>query len=135
MRFFIALLFCALFSGCGGNASVSGKVTFSDGETLKGGRVMFYTADSVASGAIQADGTYKMGSKSISDGVPRGTYQVAVHAHDPATEVPGLSPEESEKLPPKKPLIDGKYGSPTTSGITCDVKGSMKFDISVERAP
>ena len=30
-------------------------------------------------------------------------------------------------------LIDSKFEQPATSGLTCDVKGSMKFDVKVSK--
>ncbi|MGL4944286.1 MAG: hypothetical protein ACRC46_13980 [Thermoguttaceae bacterium] len=119
-----------LVVGCGdGNVGVTGKVMFPDGTPLTKGDVHFSTPTYVASGKIQSDGSYVIGSQTQNDGLPPGTYSVTVNKAFDDSGTAALSAIDSK---PAKPLIDPKYNSPTTSGLTCDVKGKTTFDITVE---
>ncbi|MDR1965006.1 MAG: hypothetical protein LBQ50_14640 [Planctomycetaceae bacterium] len=127
--YFLILFVLILFIGCNKGSSVTGKVTFSDGSPLTRGEVTFSTASFVAAGMIQPDGTYSIRANNMKEGIQLGMYSVTVKAYEDAQENPdGMM----ENLKPVKSLIDTKYTSPTTSGLTCEVKGSMTFDISVE---
>jgi len=118
--------------GCGQGASVKGKVSFPDGTPLTVGEVIFQTDNRMSSGKIQADGTYKLASASVNDGVPPGHYGVRiVGACDSSNTPPGAMPHEAL---PGIPLIDAKFEKTETSGLTCEVKGATTFDITVERA-
>jgi hypothetical protein len=133
MRFFsiVAIAFF-LFSaaGCGSKVSVSGKVTFDDGSPLTSGEVRFETAEFVSSGAIQPDGTYRLGTTSAQDGIPKGTYGVTVRAMSTPELKPGV---RTENVPPPKSLINTKFGATATSELTCEVKGSTTFNITVQK--
>lgn len=133
MRFFsvvtVVLLVCSVV-GCGSKVSVSGKVTFDDGSPLTSGEVRFETSDFVSSGKIQPDGTYRLGTVSDKDGIPKGTYGVTVRAMDSSGVTPGMLPEDA---PPPKSLIASKFGATATSGLTCDVKGKTTFNITVQK--
>ena len=133
MRFFcIVTVAVFLFSiaGCGSKVSVSGKVTFDDGSPLTTGEVRFETTNFVSSGKIQSDGTYRLGTTSEKDGIPKGSYGVTVHAMGQPELTPGM---RTEHVPPPKSLIDTKFGSTSTSGLTCEVKGSTTFNITVRK--
>ena len=133
MRFFCVVAIAALFlsiSGCGSKVSVSGKVTFDDGSPLTTGEVRFETSGFMSSGKIQPDGTYQLGSISEKDGIPKGTYGVTVHAMDESGMTPGMLPEDA---PPPKSLVAPKFGSTNTSELTCEVKGSTVFNITVQK--
>lgn len=126
----LGLVLCFVV-GCGGtNVGVSGKVTFSDGTPLTKGEVQFLTATYVASGTIQSDGSYTIGSTTQNDGLPAGTYSVTVNkAFGDSGVTAAVSAIDAK---PMLPLINPKYNSATTSGLTCDVKGKTTFDITVE---
>jgi len=133
MRFFCAVIVAVfLFSvaGCGSKVSVSGKVTFDDGSPLTTGEVRFEMADFVSSGRIQSDGTYRLGTISDKDGIPKGTYGVTVRAMDSSGMTPGMAPGDA---PPAKSLIAPQFGSVGTSGLTCEVKGTTTFNITVQK--
>ena len=126
------LLLCLcvlLLQGCGNQVSVKGRVTFPDGKPLTRGEVRFQTPSFVATGDIQPDGTYVLGSRGANDGIPKGTYTVTVSAYEDAGSTAGMSAEDAK---PANPLIDLKYSSPTTSQLSCDVQGATIFDIPVE---
>lgn len=125
----LIVCFCMLmFAGCGSQVSVKGKVTFTDGSPVTRGGVEFLTPTYTASGPIQPDGTYVIGSKKSGDGLPKGTYTVTVWAYEEIENASG-NPMAAK---PAKPLIDLKYSSQHTSGLTCDVQGATVFDIKVE---
>jgi hypothetical protein len=129
---FLFVFILAFAAGCGKNCSVSGKVTFPDGTPLTTGEVFFETEVFQAKGPIQSDGTYTMGSSNPGDGVPRGTYKVSIQG----VVKPIIEFSEGSRTPkvtmPKTPLIDLKYTSGMNSGLTCEVKGRTKYDITVE---
>ncbi|MDR1484671.1 MAG: hypothetical protein LBT09_07585 [Planctomycetaceae bacterium] len=133
MRFMT--LICVLFLlvsavGCSGKAKVTGKVTFSDGTPLTSGEVRFESSGYLAAGKIQSDGSYRMGSIRDTDGVPKGSYRVSVYALDYSH-----IPQEIDiaDAPPAKSFVAEKFLSGETSGLICEVKGTTKFDITVEK--
>ena len=135
--FILFLLFAA--TGCGKNCKVSGKVTYPDGKPVTAGKVIFETDTYFASGWLTEDGTYKLGGAEIGDGVLPGTYRVSISSPvEPIiTELPPLrqggTPRFKSVMPPLP--FDNKYSGGLTSGITCTVKRSMKFDFQVEYPP
>lgn len=122
--FFLSTL--TLVLGCGSSKeSLSGRVTFEDGEPLDKGTVCFLQDDFLARGDIQPDGTYVVGSTEAADGLPPGTYQVYIE---------GAVVEDLDAPAGVSPVIDEKMTSPETSDLTCDVPTpSGKFDITVAR--
>ena len=141
MRFFsIVFVACFVLSalGCGSQVSVSGKVTFEDGTPLTTGEVLFEKEGFMASGRIQPDGSYRIGTASDSDGIPKGTYGVTVRALDASgasTSTPSMSvaPGDASAAPPPRSLIDPAFGSVETSGLTCEVQRSTTFNITVRK--
>ena len=114
---------CVLLSlsGCGGsNVKAGGSVAFPDGTVLSHGTVIFTGGQHQYTGEIQTDGSFQLGGLKAGDGLPPGTYNVAVFA----TEGEGES------------ILDEKFSSSEHSGITFEVvKGkSEPFKITVERA-
>jgi hypothetical protein len=79
-----------LTAGCGSRpllVPVKGVVTL-DGKPLSSGVVQFQPASGqVATGAIAGDGTFTLSRLTPNDGVPPGSYRVAVTAFDPQAEV------------------------------------------------
>lgn len=129
----IIVLLTALVTGCtGSNCTVTGKVTFPDGSPLTEGEVIFESPTMMVRGAIKKDGTYAMKSGDLK-GIPKGTYQVVFGGF----QFDKIIPSEVEGKPPTiTPLeipIDRKYLSTAKSGLTCEVKGRTKFDITVEK--
>jgi hypothetical protein len=91
--------------------------------------VRFESPGFTASGKIQSDGTYTMGSIAEKDGVPKGSYKVSVLAVDYSGITPGMDPA---KAPPAKPLVAKEFMSSESSGLVCEVKGKTTFDIKVK---
>jgi hypothetical protein len=129
MKKYILLIFCLfVFTGCNdGNVKLGGKVTYTDGTPLTVGEVCFETDSYMARGKLKEDGTYVVGSISERDGLPKGTYRVYIYGADKivSSESGGMGLPES--------LIDEKYCSGKTSGLTVDIPvPGGKFDITVE---
>jgi hypothetical protein len=116
--------------GCQPNVRVGGKVTFDDGSPLTVGEVQFLSGVSMASGRINSDGSYTLTSQKLNDGIPPGQYEVVIVN---AAEVPPSPTGNIEDTPPTILLIDEKFMSPSTSGLTCEVKGNMVIDITVTK--
>jgi hypothetical protein len=128
----VPLAVCLACAGCqeaaSGKAKVTGKVTFSDGKPLPGGRIDFRSPDgSLVSGQIKSDGTYE------ADDVPPGDQQVAIenkHLKAFGPPPPGLAPlpgSDQTYVP-----IDPKYSSPATSGLTTNIQaGDDTYDVQI----
>lgn len=130
---FIFAMILALTAGCGKNCSVSGRVTYPDGTPLTFGEVAFETETFYAKGPIDSNGYFKMGSSNPGDGVPKGTYKVYIQNVMIPQEIFSAGPNRPPKLIfPKELPIDKKFMNAATSGLTCEVKGRMKYDITVE---
>lgn len=129
IAFFFPVLIVVFFLGCGREPQVTGKVTFPDGTPLTIGEVQFLAETHSASGKIQPDGTYRLGSMKEEGGVPAGTYSVVVvKAAKTFPTPPGGGIDDT---PPPEFLIDKKFNKPETSGLTCEVGGDRQFDITV----
>ena len=136
----ITVMVCLV--GCSRNAKVSGKVTFPDGSPLTVGKVTFETETFTASGTLKEDGSYTIGTLSENDGLPPGVYQVyvagamkqggSINMKVPTASSSGGQEMSSKAMPMYTPAVAPKFTKASTSGITCDVKKSMKFDFQVE---
>lgn len=129
----VCIALCAVFfPGCGNHVGMSGKVTFSDDQSpLTTGTVFFETDLFQARGDIKPDGTYTIGSLHEADGLPPDTYRVYVvgaTVHNPSVQPGPNTP------PVMLPLIESKFETGLTSGLTVNVDASTKnFDFSVDR--
>jgi hypothetical protein len=119
---FIFVLPLILTCGCG-QPKVTGTVKFDDGTPLTSGGVTFTQLPYQATGAIKSNGSYEMFELKSGDGVRPGTYQVTVSA----TTGGGSDGE------PLVHLVDPKFENPSTSGLTCEVKGNTVFNITVTK--
>ena len=132
---FIIPLVLAVFvlAGCGGKPAVRGKVQFADGAPLKHGTVLFESGNSSARGQIAEDGSYALESTGTKDGVKPGDYRVSILGAVESYEVDSSVKEGSSsgKSIVYKNLIDPKFQSAATSGLTCKVAGNTTYDISV----
>ena len=124
--------------GCTGGAnsthSVHGIVQFSDGKVLREGTVEFELVsrdESVtATGEIQADGSFTLGTFAADDGAIAGKHRVVVISDfeiGNGAERPGMI---------VKSKLHQKYREFRTSGLTFTVKpGKNQFVIQVDYAP
>ena len=136
---FLLLVLAAV--GCSDHARVTGKVAFQDGSPLAAGEVVFEQETFQAIGKINSDGTYIMGSYGVADGLPPGTYKVyitgavsseAIQTASKELGADGKYAKTTIPVPVFTKLVHQKYERPETSGLVCDVKKSMKYDIKVE---
>jgi len=132
-----ALLLC-IAVGCGkGYVRMGGTVTFADDNTpLTTGTVIFDQGSHHARGTLDEQGRYMLGFGSPGSGLPKGTYNVYVidAMVEDGTVLTGVPPATSERTRYRN-LIDAKYNSAATSGLTVVVDGTTRtFDFSVERA-
>jgi hypothetical protein len=125
----VLLFACAAFTGCdNGNVPLSGTVTFSDdGSPLTTGAVSFEGNNVRAYGKLDSRGKYVVGTKKDNDGIPPGTYQIALIGAGETAAVAG-------EMDTFTPFIDVKFTSAETSGLSCTVdKATKTFDFQVER--
>ncbi|MDO5309736.1 MAG: hypothetical protein Q4G03_09665 [Planctomycetia bacterium] len=133
----LMLTLCAV--GCG-KAQVTGKVFFSDGQTpLLCGTVNFVSEDTLCRGEIdKSTGEFKMRTFKPGDGVPPGTYKVYI-TEAVAFGAGGVTTSTGEAsfqtIGTTDNLIDSKYMNPDSSGLTVTVKGSMKYNITLDDNP
>lgn len=127
-------------SGCNKNVPMSGTVTFSDdGSPVPVGTVCFETDSFYARGELDQNGHYVLGFAKAGEGLPAGEYSVCVtgaKVPDGVTEVQSATEEGTPgSLAVYKELVDAKFHSGKTSGLTCKVDSSTKtFDFQVDRA-
>jgi hypothetical protein len=130
-----ALLFAVavVATGCG-KPKVTGKVTFADGSPLTQGTVNFTDDKILCKGSIKEDGTFEMRTLKPGDGVPPGTYKVylteTTRFGEPEIETSAL--DANSVMHSTVNDVPPKYSNPEQSGLTIDVKGSMKYDITIE---
>jgi hypothetical protein len=131
-RITFSLLLLALL-GCGGanqleTAPVSGRVTL-DGKPLERGTVTFLPERGrVATGEIQTDGTFTLGTYSERDGAIVGRHRVAVVVVDQAAAealaaaAPASDTDIVEADAPLPLATPAHYADPGNSGLTFEVK-------------
>ena len=121
-------------SGCGGSGfnKIKGKVSFADGLPLTVGKIVAESPEHrvTAAGYIKPDGTFEMGTATSNDGVPPGTWQIAIVG---AVEQPIVYPDRPNLNAGKvKQLIKDSYANKNTSGITFKVPEQATWDIAVQ---
>ena len=121
----IILLVLLFVAGCNKQVGMTGTVVFSDdGSPLPFGNVVLSTPTFQSRGELNKEGQFTMGSLGTNDGLPPGTYRVAIVAG----EMLGDSGSYS--------LVDPKYSNPDTSGLEITVTKAVKdYEIKVERNP
>ncbi len=131
----VALFALVAVVGCSGRAQVTGKVAFTDGTPLNCGVVNFANDSTICKGEIDKNGEFRMRTFKPGDGVPPGTYKVYItetlkfgesnrtmQTGDVTVQIMGTTTN----------ILDPKYSNPDESALTITVKGSMKYDITLE---
>ena len=129
MKKFALLFFALLFvAGCGsGHVQLGGTVTFDDGTPLTTGAVIFATEAFMASGRIDSQGNFVIGSLGVRDGLPPGTYKVYIS---------GATEENPRADGGMWSHIDPTYGCFSSTPLTSDIPAPRNtFDIVVPRNP
>lgn len=107
--------------GCGGYPTVTGRVTFSDGTPLSVGEVILDNGRNMGRGAIMPDGAFVIGFSKPGNGIPAGTYRVAIY--------------NATKDGPGNWVVDPKYIDPKTSGIVFEVQPRRRNVLTFEVEP
>jgi hypothetical protein len=139
-RFATAFLVLGLLAaGCGpgagnpGGVGVKGTVSLG-GTPLTKGTVTFQPAKAgegnTATGAIQSDGSFTLGTAAKGDGVLPGEYKVAIISVESEATM-----DAAGKPVPAKSAIPEKYGSTATSGLTATVDIGQSEPIHFDLAP
>jgi hypothetical protein len=137
------LLLCAIAGailGCGKDANVGivKGVVRLDGKPLTTGTVRFVPeAGRAATGEIQSDGSFVLGTWGKSDGAVVGKHRVAIIAFQQTESDGGTRPRDVTAVNPSvKPLVPARYMAIGTSGLTFDVKpGNNPADFDLRTAP
>jgi hypothetical protein len=129
MKNFTYLLFVVLLlSGCDSKQRLTGTVTFSDGEPLTVGTVVFSTPTFISRANIGSGGTFKVGTTTEGDGIPPGTYKVYVVG---AMVLDPKDPAGMSQLP----IVAQEFTSESSTPLSVTIPGTKTFDIVVERHP
>jgi hypothetical protein len=128
----VLLLSMTVAAGCGTKgdetAIVRGKVTYN-GKPVPNGTVNFNpdVPGPTATGDIQPDGSYTLGTYKPGDGAVIGTHSVVIVAMQ---DQAGALPEQRSPTPP--PIVPMKYTSPATSDLKAQVErkeNTINFDL------
>jgi len=119
----IILLLLVFAAGCSKQVGAGGTVVFSDdGSPVTQGIVIFSTPTFQSRSDIDEQGRFTMGSFGAVDGLPPGTYNVAIISTD------GADTPYS--------FIDPKYSNKNTSGLEVTVDKTVKnLEFKVDRNP
>ena len=134
----LVALALATSSGCGKSGPktvpVSGRVTYSGKPVTKGDVV--FQPEEVAKGQpfrpsigkLQEDGTYRLSTFTLNDGITPGTYRIVVHSL-----ISGPTPEQPTL--PHVWAVPTRYTStqttPLEKKIPEDASGSLEFDFEL----
>lgn len=132
-RAWLIVALIAATSGCGRSggletAPVRGKVTLDGQPFTSGGSVVFQPQGrgKMATGQVEADGTFTLSTYASGDGATIGKHNVMVRP--PVARVVN----ENEDPKPVTSPIPKKYMSLTTSGLEVDVKAGQTNEIPID---
>jgi len=130
VRALVAAAGLLVLTGCGDRLySVKGTVALEDGTPVTRGMVVCERVEGgpavSAQGAIQPDGTFRLGTVKPGDGLPAGKYKVLINPMD-------LSdlPDDKKDIP-----FDAKYLNFKTSDLELEVKnGDVAYPIRLTKS-
>ena len=131
-RLAMSVVLCVTLAGCGSShelSTVPVRVTVTlDGQPVTQGAVHFLPERGrLAKGKIEPDGAAELGTYGEHDGVIIGKHKIAVVVVEKGPPGPG-----DGGLPTYKWLIPEHYGSPDTSGLTCELSGREQHVVRIE---
>jgi hypothetical protein len=128
-----------LLIGCSDRVHVSGMVLLRSGEPVTKGLVVFENEKISGISDIKTDGSYSIGLIKPGEGIPPGTYNIAIQATGTMGNIPmntdiTVSSDSPPKIVAETSQIDMKYALSRTSGLSITVQAgkSMNFDIIVD---
>lgn len=131
-RYFYTLLLLVLVCclGCTGRIPAHGVVKFSDGTPLESGTIFMSNGLVMFQGGLQENGRFSIGEWKDGDGIPPGQYRVWIAN---ANKIENVYDKTGEKVVKRIDItvIDRKYESPDTSGLTFEVKPGQKNEIEI----
>lgn len=139
----LSVFMLAVCVGCGGNAKVTGKVTFSDGTPVTFGTIIFSNDTTICKGEINEKGEYAMRTFKPGDGVPKGTYKIYItdtlrFGESKTAKTAGAEKGDAVEyslIGKAENVIPHQYGNPDESPFEpITVNGSMKRDLVIEAA-
>ncbi len=120
--------------GCDRNPKtvpVSGRVVFN-GVPLTFGSVMFQpNAGPVATGVIQADGTFSLSAFEPGDGALPGKHRVSVRCFA-SQRTDATAPDANREAAPGDSLIPERYAHVDTSGLVVEIAAPGADDIELQ---
>ena len=121
----IILLVLLLVVGCNKQVGMTGTVVYSDdGSPVPFGNVILSTPTFQSRGELNKQGQFSMGTFGTNDGIPPGTYSVAILAIESVGDTGSYS------------IVDPKYSSAQTSGLEITItKAINDYEIRVDRNP
>lgn len=121
MRLFLATVLMLAACGCGSDKvptyPVSGRVQFADGEVVRTGTIELESQDfgTTATGTIQDDGTFVLGTYTSNDGAAPGAHRAIVVQIIIADGITQHTHDHGRPVPPH-------FGDYSSSGLTVEVK-------------
>lgn len=125
--YFYGILLCLILLGCGTNQQLKGRVTFSDGEPLGTGTIIFSKPGFISRSFILPDGSFKVGSVKAGDGIPAGKYKVHI--------IEAMEPVEPDNPSndAMRTVVEARYTSEKTTPLEIEIPSKNLFNIVVER--
>ncbi|MDR1484320.1 MAG: hypothetical protein LBT09_05810 [Planctomycetaceae bacterium] len=123
----VIFLFVGFVIGCGNNVQQSGRVIFEDGSPVPCGTICFLGDNYQASGEIQPNGQFTIGSTRANNGLLPGNYKVIIAG---SQKVIGVG---DEGQPLFEELVDGNFTDPEKTPLTAAVQGnssSLEFKVA-----
>lgn len=125
------ILVLLLLAGCSDDRvavyPTSGTVTFGDGEPVRNGVIEFESIEhgTTATGRINEDGTFTLGTYSADDGAAAGSHRVIAIQVIINDGLVKHHKDHGRAVPPR-------YASYETSGLTAEVKAADENSIAVQ---
>lgn len=120
------------FAGCSGNAHVTGRVTYANGQPLTIGQIIFSDGFYMGRSDLDKNGEYSIHTLSRNDGIRKGVYNVYITSAFRFEETePIHDPLQDYRFDKPVLLIDYQYTNPDASGWVFDIKKNTRIDLVV----
>ncbi|MDR2440240.1 MAG: hypothetical protein LBE12_12850 [Planctomycetaceae bacterium] len=132
----VFITFLMAICGCSDKIKISGNITFTDGEPVGWGSVVFESPKESFSGRLDQNGHYTIGINNDSKGVSAGTYKIWLSGTALLEEIPISQKGDGEAFDTKTTVrVASKYTNPNSTDLKFEVKrgGEKTFNFTVER--